>query len=100
MPLRFYDPRSQPLDRTPTGVNGFLMAPIAGEALTLEYRDIKDASLFVEAVRSGAGGSLTYCCRSSENIVFSAFRRRRGGPATSSAPKGDHPSIISPRTFQ
>ena len=40
------------LDGTPTGVNGYLMATIDNDTLTLDYRDITDTSLRVEELRA------------------------------------------------
>ena len=41
--------------------NGYLMTTIAGDILTVEYRDIEDIRLFVEEFRpGGVGGSLAY----------------------------------------
>jgi hypothetical protein len=59
-PLQFYDARSELLDGTPVGINGYVMAAIAGDVLTFDYRDIKDTRLFVEEFRPAADGSLAY----------------------------------------
>ena len=60
VPLLLFDPRSTPLDGTPTGINGYVMATIANDVLTLDYRDITDTHLLVEEFRPGMGGSLTH----------------------------------------
>ena len=58
-PLRFYDPRAEPLDGGPlVGRNGFLSVSIEGEALKLDYRDIDNLSLLVEEFRPAPGGAL------------------------------------------
>jgi hypothetical protein len=59
-PLQFYDPRSTLLDGTPVGVNGYVMAAIAGDVLTFDYRDVSDKRLFVEEFRPAPDGSLGY----------------------------------------
>ena len=60
-PLRYYDPRQHPLDDgTQVGTNGFVLATIQGDNLTLEYRDIDNTQLLVETFRAGANGMFSY----------------------------------------
>jgi predicted phosphodiesterase len=58
-PLQLYDPRSHLLPGgAPVGENGFVMATIQDQTLTLEYRDIHSNQLLVEEFTPGANGAL------------------------------------------
>ncbi len=60
-PLVLYDTRSHQLDEeTRVGQNGFVSATIKGDVLTLDYRDIDDISLLVEAFSPNADGTLKH----------------------------------------
>ena len=60
-PLQYYDTRNHPLgDGTVVGQNGFVKATIQGDTLTLDYRDIDNTQLLVEAFTRTSGSSFSY----------------------------------------
>jgi hypothetical protein len=60
-PLQYYDTRTHPLnDGTLVGQNGFVKLTIQGDTLTLEYRDIDNTQLLVEAFTRTGASSFSY----------------------------------------
>ena len=62
-PLLFYDASTHKLDDgTDVGRNGYVLLTLADSALTLDYRDLNNQSLFVERFVGKASGTLKYSC--------------------------------------
>jgi hypothetical protein len=60
-PVRFYDRRTHKLeDGSVVGENGYVLATIRNDTLTLDYRDIQDTELFAETFTKAANGKLAY----------------------------------------
>jgi len=62
-PLLFYDKRAHSLGNaanTMVGENGYLLAAIEGETLTLDYRDVADTPLFWETFSPLPNGTLKH----------------------------------------
>ena len=60
-PLAFYDAASHHLtDTTEVGRNGFVLMTIAGDMLTLDYRDLDNHPMFLERFRGAPDGKLAY----------------------------------------
>jgi len=70
-PLQYYDPRRHALDDgTMAGTNGYVVASIQRETLTLEYRDIDDTQLLVETFTADAAGSFRYGVQDPAGILM------------------------------
>jgi predicted phosphodiesterase len=60
-PVKFYDARTHPLaDGSEVGANGYLVATIKEETLTLDYRDVADTQLFLESFNLSLNGTLAH----------------------------------------
>jgi Calcineurin-like phosphoesterase len=86
-PLQYFDERVYVTDGdTKIGMNGFLNLQIAGNIVTLDYRDLTNHSILIETFTAGARGSISQAFVAVDEKISRGAARPALAPAVSAIP--------------